>query len=102
MEQGLTPVTWDAFFIQGIDQLRRQVAAVTWVDGGYRLNGAMRDIARRCLELTDPNLYHRAVAAADALWQRLINDPELDSDTRHRFEGELQDFRRFAGQEQSR
>ena len=49
-----------------------------------------------------PDVYQRAVAAADALWRILIQDPELDSDTRRRYEDELRDFRRFAGKEQSR
>lgn len=102
VEPGLAPIAWDAFFNQGVDQLRRQVAAVTWVQGGYRLNGVICDITRRCLELTNLDLYQRAVAAATELWQRLIDDLELDSETYRRFEGELRDFRRSTGQEQSR
>lgn len=99
---GVSSDKWDADFIRQIDHLRRQVAAVTWVEGGYRLNGTLRDIVRRCFELTDRPGYHKAIAAAIALWEELVNEPDLDAGTKLRYQGELEDYRRFAGQEQSR
>lgn len=90
--RSVTLSSWDAFFIEGIPRVQRQIAAVTWVEGGYRLSDTIREVVRRCWQLTDRKDYSRSIDAARAVWQTLINDSESEPSDRARYQRELDAF----------
>ena len=81
---------WDSFFIQSIDRLRLQDAAVVWARDGYRLYGVTREIVRQCLKVTDQEGYRQASGCAGEVIRAVANEfaPDEEGFVRYTQEAE--------------
>lgn len=90
---------WDGFFVEGIDRLRLQDAAVVWDRDGYRLYGVTREIVRQCLKVTDPAGSRRASQCAGEVIQAVANEFAPDEEGFARYTGEAKAFFQQAQEE---
>lgn len=82
---------WDSFFVQGIDRLRLQDAAVVWAKEGYRLHGVTREIVRQYLKVTDPDGFRRASRCAGTVIRAVAAEfaPDEEGFARYTQEAEI-------------